>query len=203
MRRNDLMKREMSRALKELAKTHELKSISVTQLVNVCGMSRGTFYNHFLDIYDLINWTFETDVIEPLQEYITAHDENWSGITQQCLEKMYADRSFYTQAVQRRGQNSLRDYMRKRNLDSWKMLIAKYMGDNLRFDPDALDFIERYTSQAVGNMIIKWAEDGMPLPPKKMAYMDKVATRGIYGLIDEANGKASNEARKERPCSGR
>ena len=195
MRRNDLMKREMSRALKELAATNDLKTISVTQLVEACGMSRGTFYNHFLDIYDLINWTFETDVIEPLQHYINTHDETWSGITQQCLEKMYADKSFYTQAVRRRGQNSLRDYMRKRNLDSWKMLITKYMGDNLTFDPDALDFIERYTSQAVGNMIIKWAEDGMPLPPEKMAYMDKVATRGIYGLIDEAN----EQARSQKP----
>ncbi len=197
MRRNDLMKREMSRALKELSATHDLKTISVTQLVDACGMSRGTFYNHFLDIYDLINWTFETDVIEPLQRYINTHDETWSGITQQCLEKMYADRSFYTQAVRRRGQNSLRDYMRKRNLDSWKMLIAKYMGDSLTFDPDALDFIERYTSQAVGNMIIKWAEDGMPLPPEKMAYMDKVATRGIYGLIDEANAKAHAQQQED------
>lgn len=181
------MKREMSRALKELAKTSDLKTISVTQLTDYCGMSRGTFYNHFLDIYDLINWTFETDVVEPLQQYIAGHDKTWAGITQQCLEKMYAERSFYTQAVRRRGQNSLRDYMRQRNLDSWKMLIAKYMGDNKTFDPDVLDFIERYTSQAVGNMIIKWAEDGMPIPPEKMAYMDKVATRGIYGLIDAAN----------------
>ncbi len=199
MRRNDLMKRELSRALKELAKTHELETISVTQLATECGVSRGTFYNHFLDIYDLINWTFETDVIVPLQNYISEHDETWSGITQQCLEKMYENRNFYTQAVRRRGQNSLRDYMRQRNLDSWKMLIAKYMGENKTFDPDMLDFIERYTSQAVGNMIIRWAEDGMPIPPQKMAYMDKVATRGIYGLIDEANEIKNTSQKISRP----
>lgn len=187
MKRKDLVKREFSRTLKELARSRPLASITVLELTRACGMSRGTFYNHFLDIYDLINWTFETDVIAPLQAYINQNDHSWSGITEQCLQKMYAERDFYCQAVRHAGQNNLCDYMQERNLDSWKMLIQGYMGTEKTFDPETLDFFERFTSQAIANMVIQWARDGMPIPPEKMALMDCVATRGIYGMIDAAN----------------
>lgn len=186
MSRSDLMKREFSRVLKELADSKPLESITVTELTKACGVSRGTFYNHFLDIYDLINWTFETDIIAPLQSYILEHKGTWSGITERCLFKMYENRSFYSQAVRNTGQNNLRDYMQQRNLDSWKLLIESYMGDSKKFDPETLNFIERYTAQGIANMVIAWAEQGMPIPPDKMSLMDLVATRGIYGVIDAA-----------------
>lgn len=66
MKRNDLVKRELSNTLKALIREKPLESVTVSEISTACGVSRGTFYNHFLDIYDLINWTFETDVITPL-----------------------------------------------------------------------------------------------------------------------------------------
>lgn len=187
MKRNDLIKRELSNTLKALIREKPLESVTVSEISTACGVSRGTFYNHFLDIYDLINWTFETDVITPLQDFITNHTRTWSGITCECLQKMYVDRDFYCQAVRIRGQNSLRDYMRARNLDSWRLLIESYMGDAKTFDPETLDFFTRFTAQAIASMVIQWAEEGMVIPPEKMALMDCVATRGIYGMIDDAN----------------
>ncbi len=187
MKRDDLVKRELSYVLKDLTNQKPLSSITVSELAQTAGISRGTFYNHFLDIYDLINWTFEIDVIQPLQNYIRCHSQRWSGITEQCLSKMYEESNFYCQAVQYRGQNSLRDYMRQRNLDSWKLLIDGYMGDDKTCDAETLDFFERFTAQAIANMVIEWAENGMKVPPEKMALMDCVATRGIYGMIDSVN----------------
>ena len=189
MVRRDLMKRELSQTLKALSAEKPLTQITVLELTKACGVSRGTFYNHFLDIYDLINWTFETDVIVPLQKHIATHVQGeWHGITQHCLEKMYQDKVFYCQAVRMTGQNCLQDYMQERNLDSWRLLIGRYMADGKSYDAGKLDFIVRYTSQAIGNMVINWAKDGMQIPPEDMAVMDDVATRGIYGLIDTANG---------------
>ncbi len=187
MNRKDLMKKEFAKTLFRLAEEKKLENITVSELTQECEVSRGTFYNYFLDIYDLINWIFEEDIVKPLQDYIVSHDSSWSGITQQCLEKMYHNRNFYCQAVRYGGQNNLQDYMRKRNLDSWKLLIRGYMGEDKKFDPDLLEFYERFTSDAVANMVIEWARRGMRTPPEKMALMDCVATRGIYGLIDAAN----------------
>ena len=116
MKRNELVKRELSRTLKEMSKSQALSSVTVSALTDKCGFSRGTFYYHFIDIYDLINWTFETDIIVPLKEHIRSNSlGGWSGITKFSLEKMYADKEFYCQAVRLEVQNSLHDYMLQKN----------------------------------------------------------------------------------------
>lgn len=188
MYRRDLMKRELARTLIALSKEKPLTSITVSELAKRCEISRGTFYNHFFDIYDLINWIFEMDVIVPLQDFICAHDDGWSGITRQCLEVMYAERCFYCQAISMRGQNCLCDYMQERNLASWKMLIERYMANGKTCDAKLLDFYERFVSRAIVDAVIEWARGGMQESPENMALMDCVATRGIYGMIDAESG---------------
>ena len=96
MNRKELMKREFAKTLLRLSLEKPLEGITVSELAKECGVSRGTFYNHFFDIYDLINWIFEMEVSGPLQRYIETHDKSWSGITQQCLEKMYQRKTFLT-----------------------------------------------------------------------------------------------------------
>lgn len=180
--KSDILKKELASTLKELSKTQPLSSITVSSLTKACGVSRGTFYYHFIDIYDLIIWTFQNDVIVPLQRHIRAHSQGeWSGITKYCLQRMYDDKDFYCQAARLEGQNCLKDYMLEKNLESWQLLIGKYLEENkMTCDAVTLDFLTRFTSQAVGNMVVKWAQDGMTTPVELMAKVDDVATRGIY-----------------------
>ena len=189
MKRNELVKRELSRTLKEMSKSQALSSVTVSALTDRCGFSRGTFYYHFIDIYDLINWTFETDIIVPLKEHIRSHSlGGWSGITKFSLEKMYADKEFYCQAVRLEVQNSLHDYMLQKNQESWDLLIDKYLSETHQsYDADTLRFLTQFVSQAIGNMIIDWAKKGMKTPVELMCKMNEVATMGIYGIINTEN----------------
>ncbi len=189
MKRNELVKKELSQTLKGMSKAQPLAGITVSSLTDRCGFSRGTFYYHFIDIYDLINWTFDTDIIVPLKSYINEHSlGSWAGITRFSLEKMYADREFYCQAVRLEVQNSLQDHMLMRNQESWDLLISKYLDEtHQKYDPDTLSFLTQFVSQAIGNMIIDWAKKGMKTPVELMCKMNEVATMGIYGIINSDN----------------
>ena len=105
---------------------------------------------------------------------------------------MYKSRKFYCQAVRIEGQNNLKDYMQKRNCDCWDILIRKYVSASSSEDfhsDEYLCFLIKYTSQAVCNMTIAWAMDGMVMPVDVMAKMDDVATKGIYGVVDSLESK--------------
>ena len=190
--KSDILKKGLASTLKELSKTQPLSSVTVSALTKACGVSRGTFYYHFIDIYDLIIWTFQNDIIVPLQEHIRSHPQReWRGITEYCLQRMFDDKDFYCQATRLEGQNCLKDYMLEKNLESWLLLIGKYLEENKRTcDAVTLDFLTRFTSQAVGNMVVKWAQDGMTTPVALMAKVDDVATRGIYFTTTEKTGKS-------------
>ena len=42
--------------MKELMKRKSLEKITVSDIVQNCGLNRQTFYYHFQDKYDLVNW---------------------------------------------------------------------------------------------------------------------------------------------------
>ena len=54
-------KRALEEALKRLLLEKPLSKITIQDLADECGISRMTFYYHFKDIYDLVEWSFVED----------------------------------------------------------------------------------------------------------------------------------------------
>lgn len=58
----------------QLARTGDVDKITVTSLVEACGISRQTFYYHFQDIYDLLHWFLEHETAQVLDACPTWQD---------------------------------------------------------------------------------------------------------------------------------
>lgn len=66
---SNLTRQAICRALKELMAQKPLNKISVTEIMERCGMARQHFYYHFEDIYDAVRWLFEEEAVSLLQEH--------------------------------------------------------------------------------------------------------------------------------------
>ena len=51
-------KRALAQSLKHLMEQKPLEKITVVDISEDCGVNRQTFYYHFQDIYDLIEWIY-------------------------------------------------------------------------------------------------------------------------------------------------
>lgn len=71
MSKANLTKHALATSLKQLMEHHLLSKISVKMVTDRCGVTRHTFYYHFHDIYELLSWIFENEVIDELDEYCT------------------------------------------------------------------------------------------------------------------------------------
>ena len=56
---SERMKYKLANAMKELLVHTPVDKITVKQIVDQCNVTRPTFYRHFKDKYDLINWYFD------------------------------------------------------------------------------------------------------------------------------------------------
>ena len=56
MGKQETMKYRLAQAIRECMKTTPVDRITVREIVQTCGTTRQTFYRHFTDKYDLINW---------------------------------------------------------------------------------------------------------------------------------------------------
>lgn len=62
-------KQAICAALKERMAQKPLNKITVTELMQACGMARQHFYYHFEDIYDAVRWMFEEEAVALLREH--------------------------------------------------------------------------------------------------------------------------------------
>jgi probable dihydroxyacetone kinase regulator len=104
---SSITKKALGTALKEMMSQRPLAKISVGEICKECNMNRKSFYYHFKDKYDLVNWVYHTEFIEDIQTKTYA--DGWDFLLDIC-EYFERNRSFYTNALQVTGQNSFLDY---------------------------------------------------------------------------------------------
>mgnify|MGYP003183298716 CR=1 FL=1 len=60
-------KRALEASLKKLLLKKPLNKITINDITEDCGVNRMTFYYHFKDIYDLVDWILVEDAAEALE----------------------------------------------------------------------------------------------------------------------------------------
>lgn len=68
MEKKEETKYAFASAIKSLVKKRSLDKITVIDIVRESGMTRQTFYRHFCDKYDLVNWCFEKLVLQSFRQ---------------------------------------------------------------------------------------------------------------------------------------
>jgi probable dihydroxyacetone kinase regulator len=74
-------KRALAASLKKLLSKTTLDKITVIDIVEDCGVNRQTFYYHFQNIYDLMEWIFTDEV-----ERVLAHKKTYDTLQESFLQ---------------------------------------------------------------------------------------------------------------------
>ena len=67
-------KKMLTETLKSLMQQKPFSKISVSEIVNACQINRKTFYYHFADIYELLEWQIEQEILEFTNNVIDVFD---------------------------------------------------------------------------------------------------------------------------------
>ena len=85
-------KRALAQSLKHLMEQKPLEKITVVDISEDCGVNRQTFYYHFQDIYDLIEWIYINEAEKRLGEKTTY--DTWQEGFLQILSYILSNRNF-------------------------------------------------------------------------------------------------------------
>ena len=78
---SQVTKRALAASLTKLLSQKPLDKVTVKDIIEDCGVNRQTFYYHFKDIYDLVDWIF----LEMASEFLEGKEtyDTWQqGFTQ-------------------------------------------------------------------------------------------------------------------------
>lgn len=156
---SNITKRALAQAMKELMAVHPFSKISVGDICQACGMNRKSFYYHFRDKQDLVNWIFESEFVETLQ--IETDSSGWALLSYMC-EYFYRERIFYRRALSIEGQNSFRDYFMEAIHPFLKAFTQELFHNQ---ETEASDFYITFLSDALLASIIRWLSEADPCTP--------------------------------------
>ncbi|NLU48259.1 MAG: TetR family transcriptional regulator [Syntrophomonadaceae bacterium] len=175
---SNITKRALSAAMKELMAERPMEKIRIGDIVERCNMNRQSFYYHFRDKYDLVNWIFYTEFFADIQR--SFDKPGWELIEKMC-QFFYENRTFYTNALQVRGQNSFSEYFN----EVMHPLILAHFDDIFADDPDR-DFYATFLADSIRVTITRWLLEGAKLPPERFIELLKKAVTGLaYKIVME------------------
>lgn len=204
-----ITKRAMAEALKALMRESSFDKITITQICTRCNMSRKSFYYHFKDKYDLINWIFDTEIMDLIQKEmlytknnanlhpdITMHNyysllpelEDYHAGLQVFCDYFYENCSFYRTALQIQGQNSFHDHFRE-----FLHPVFKYRLETLfqrhQFAPVKKEYLEFYVETLTDtfiNAIERWIQMKNCMPSDEfVAMLLTLIGNASFAIADE------------------
>lgn len=156
---SNITKNALAAALKKLMTESSFDKISVSEICEECGMNRKSFYYHFKDKYDLVNWIFYDDFLANLQ---TASFENGWDALKALIGRFYEERSFYLEALKIEGQNSFHDYV----IETIKPLVCYFTADIFSGNPKN-EFFYTFFGDAFLISVRHWLQDEIKLSPEE------------------------------------
>lgn len=156
MPRSDQTKQLLAQSLQELMATTPLEKISVNDIVDHANVGRNTFYYHFEDKYDLVNWYFQSGITRFLVE--RSAYSGWDALLAALETYFLENKVFYCNALAYNGQNSLQQYM-----FDYLRSIFEQNARELNPDTSAEEVcrIGQFFSGAMMGILIPWVSSGM------------------------------------------
>lgn len=162
---SDHTKRALGDSLKKILAVKPIDKITISDLTNDCGVNRQTFYYHFRDIYDLIDWMYLTTAQEAIGSHKTY--STWQeGMLDMC-NIMLENRSFVLKTYHSRIKEYLVTMLLKLSYDLLKPVVAE-VSKGYRIAEEDQEFIADFYKFGYAGLIMTWLDDGMKEDPKKI-----------------------------------
>jgi probable dihydroxyacetone kinase regulator len=175
---SNITKNALAMSLKELMAEKPFEKISISDICESCGMNRKSFYYHFKDKYDLVNWIFYVNCMSKLN--LDEYDTGWDMISAMC-DMFYEDKEFYLEALKIEGQNSFHDYV----LETLRPLTQFFIEDILKGESQR-EFFFTFVTDAFLMSIMRWLSEGMIMPKEEfMGNLHEVALKLAYKVIND------------------
>lgn len=156
---SNITKNALAAAMKKLMREKKLSKISIADICGECGMNRNSFYYHFRDKYDLVNWIFYTEFMQHIQ---IENYEDAIPLLQDICSYLYSEKEFYRAALKIEGQNSFREYFTE-VMDPYLRFLADQILGNTKEEV----FFLRFFGDAFRMAIIRWIMDENEMTPQE------------------------------------
>lgn len=177
---SQITKRAIAQSLKNLLLKKPLTKITINDIANDCGINRMTFYYHFKNIYDLVEWSCLEDAKKALAKKTPC--DSWQQGLLQIFEVIQEEKPFITNVCRCLHQEQIEQYLKPLIDQMIRTFIQQEKGsDSVREEDKA--FIAQVYSYVFVGLLLDWIRSDMQEAPATI--INRISTL-LTGSITEA-----------------
>ena len=173
-------KRALEASLKELLLEKPLNKITINDITEDCGVNRMTFYYHFKDIYDLVDWILVEDASKALEGRQSF--ETWNEAYLDILRQVRENKTLVLNVYRSVGREQVEQYLYKL-LDPMLKEVADRECQDITVQDEDRQFVIDFYKYALVGMTLEWIRRDMKTDPEAM--VDRLSTM-IHGDLRRA-----------------
>ena len=177
---SQITKRALVQSLKSLLQQKPLSKITISDITEDCGISRMTFYYHFKDIYDLVEWACAEGVARALQNKMTY--DTWQQGFIQIFHAVRENKVFVMNVYRCVSREQVEKYLVPLT-DQLIMGVIAERSAGMTVREEDKQFIAQVYSYAFVGIMLDWIRDDMRADPEEL--VNRLAMI-IHGDITQA-----------------
>ncbi|MFC6175765.1 TetR/AcrR family transcriptional regulator [Companilactobacillus huachuanensis] len=164
-------------ALNIILQNKPIDKITVKDIVTECQLTRQTFYNHFSDIYELVEFSARQNAVNILDSF--SDYDNWQ---QGFYEIMIAlrDSGNITKNVYKSEYRDLMERYIYKVIYGYIIKVVEKQAEGMSVDQKHKNFIAHFYSLAFIALILEWIMDGMKDDPQEIVDQTGVLVQGDF-----------------------
>ena len=162
---SQVTKRALEASLKNLLLQKPLDKITINDITADCGINRMTFYYHFKDIYDLVEWSCLEDAEKALNNNKTY--ETWEQGLLQIFYAVKDNKPFIQNVYHCVGRERVEQYLMPL-ADKLLVNVIEEQSEGLHVTQSDKDFIAQIYSYVLVGLRLDWVGNDMKDDPEQL-----------------------------------
>ena len=162
---SQVTKRALEQSLKNLLLKKPLTKITVGDITDDCGINRMTFYYHFKDIYDLVEWSCLEDAKMALEEKKTYN--TWQQGLLQIFKAVQENKPFILNVYRCVHREQVEKYLQPL-VDQLLLNVINEEAAGITVRDEDKQFIAQVYSYILIGLMLDWIKDDMREDPQQI-----------------------------------
>lgn len=171
--------------------------ITIRELTDDCGVNRQTFYYHFTDIVDLLEWMYHEETLGLISQF-EGDPLSWKQAILVIMQYVQENAPVCLCALKSIGNKQLRNFF----YEDFKQLyqnVFDFITRDMNVDQDFKEFISDLYVFGAEGMMIHWLESGMKESPEQIAEWLSIYLEGNVRSIFERYADYKRKKLAEKP----
>lgn len=151
-------KKALAASLKKLLSQKAFSKITVSEIVQDCGVNRKTFYYHFEDIYALLKWMLEQETVEVIKGFDLLVD--YEEAINFAIDYIDANKHMINCIYDSFGRDGMKRFLYDDLIGVTGTIVDSVeQMEQLHVPEGFKQFVSQFYAEAVAGIIVDWLQD--------------------------------------------